>query len=149
MKNTLLFAIASLFSLSLNAHAQSPLWVQTNGPSGRWISAINFDSSGNVYVVSDNLYRSGNDGATWQVLPQTLIALSTLPNGDLLGTFDSSIRISKDNGGTWTSILSFNKPSLSRLSSVPAKPNIATGTISGDIFIETPDSAFLRERSSV
>ncbi len=126
MKNALLFAIALLFCLSINSYAQSPLWVQTNGPSGRWISAINFDSSGNVYVIADNLYRSSNDGATWQVLPQVPITLSTLPNGDLLGTFDSSIRISKDNGVSWTSILSSYQSGIYYL---------ATGTITGDIFV--------------
>jgi photosystem II stability/assembly factor-like uncharacterized protein len=144
MKKAPWFAIASLVCFITSAQAQTPLWVQTNGPSGRWISAINFDSSGNVYVIADNLYRSGNDGATWQILPQAPITLSTLSNGDLMGTFKSSLAISKDHGGSWTTVISFSQPSIPTLNLGSANPNIATGNINGDIFVETPSGNFLR-----
>jgi photosystem II stability/assembly factor-like uncharacterized protein len=140
MKKSLLIAIASMLFVISSGRAQAPLWEQTNGPSGRWITAINFDSSGNVYIIatndngiaSDHLYRSGDNGATWQVMPQAPFALSTLPNGDILATFDSSIRISKDHGATWISILP------NRTLDYP----YATGTTAGDIFV--PGNEMLR-----
>ncbi len=144
MKKALLFVITLLICRISAVQAQTPLWVQTNGPSGRWISAINFDSSGNVYVVADNLYRSANDGTTWQILPQRPIMLSTLPNGDLLGTFDSSMRISKDHGGSWNTILSFDTPMIANLNVMLVTPNVATVTISGGVFVQTPKGDFLR-----
>ncbi|HEY3876350.1 MAG TPA: T9SS type A sorting domain-containing protein, partial [Candidatus Kapabacteria bacterium] len=143
MKKTLFFFIFATFC-SLAIHAQTPLWVQTNGPSGRWITEINFDSSGNSYVLADNLYRSNDDGATWQILPQTPMAFSTLANGNLIGIFNRSVQISSDRGTTWNPILQFDTTTVQVVNGTNTLIAAATGTRDGDIFVRTPAPLFLR-----
>jgi photosystem II stability/assembly factor-like uncharacterized protein len=105
IKRLCLFFTAIAFVNVTTTFAQTPLWQQTNGPCGAQINAINFDSSGGVYVLSNNAFHSTDDGASWEQLPLLPGDLHTLPDGDLVGIIKNVASISKDHGHTWQQIL--------------------------------------------
>jgi hypothetical protein len=103
MKYFLLAAGIFLFGESL---AQGS-WTATNGPFGGNVSDLERDASGNTYaIVSQALYKSANNGTSWQKLvtvnPTTLYINDLLiSNNKFYALYYSSFYTSTD-GLTWT-----------------------------------------------
>lgn len=103
MKYFLLAASIFFFGESL---AQGS-WTATNGPFGGNVSDLERDASGNSYaIVSQALYKSTNNGSSWQkvvtVNPTTLYLNDLLiSNGKFYAIYWSSFYTSTD-GLTWT-----------------------------------------------
>lgn len=96
--------ISCLCCFAFSSQAQ---WTATNGPYGGNITDIEIDASNNAYaIVSQNLYKSTNNGSTWQKLatvdPPTLyINDLIIANNKFYAVYFSSFYTSTD-GLTWT-----------------------------------------------
>ncbi len=122
MKYTYFFlAFLIVFGIS-DARGQS--WQQTNGPSGSTIKAVVTNSQGYIFVLSNTLMRSTDDGISWMQIATTfkkytLLGLQITSSDALFATVtlhpDSGIWRSLDNGDTWQRVLSvgFLKPHIS------------------------------------
>src|SRR5258708_9570233 len=69
--------VLSITSL-ISADAQIPYWHQTNGPEAGTLREITIDSSGRVFVWTQGsgVYRSSDNGATWQLMNKGLPTLN-------------------------------------------------------------------------
>src|SRR5437016_2960824 len=113
MKSTLFFILSVL---STSAFGQN-LWQATNGPCGGIIRATCLDSSGNIYLISERVFRSGDNGAHWtditMGLPNVPLSMTAMTSGAIVvtGNIESQYEtagptfISTDKGATWTKIL--------------------------------------------
>lgn len=104
----LCFGVTALLLLALNVvalRAQST-WTQSSGPVGGHIGSMVNTGSALIVTANPGIYRSTNNGDTWQRLTQGLAvphnAALTL-NGSTLyaGTFQG-VHKSTDGGDTWT-----------------------------------------------
>jgi hypothetical protein len=108
-----------------NATAATPTWteVDQNGLPGRWVNSITIDPNNHQHVivtamgyVSDNVWETNDDGATWHSISGTGIgAIPALPVSWVVmhprtptwlfaGT-DLGLYCSIDGGGTWSAVV--------------------------------------------
>ena len=118
-----LFLFTSLSPLSAQTHYYSSLssfsapgWVQTNGPTGGFISTIQIDSGDSqlIYAVGprDGIYKSIDGGASWRLVKFETpanerlqnLAVSPLSPSTLYCSSTNDLLKSEDAGETWHSI---------------------------------------------
>ena len=136
MKHTLFLAIF-FFLLVFSSKANAQAWLQTNGPGGGEVKAVVANSQGHIFVLSNSLMRSTDDGASWTQLvtkiPSYVWDIRIKSTGELFaiaGRQDYDyleLWRSLDNGNTWTKLTT---PQLFSLSIVP----------DGSLFITTSDA---------
>jgi len=110
MKHIFLLAFV-LCSLMISSKADAQFWQQTNGPGGADIKAVAINSQGHIFVASNSLLRSLDNGASWQQIATeihnyTFANILVKPSGELFVlSFDTSIAKvwrSTDNGNSWS-----------------------------------------------
>ncbi len=133
------FVIASLI-FSSNANAQ--FWQQTNGPGGANIKAVEINSQGHIFVASNTLMRSTNDGASWSQIGTNFV-IATI--ADLKIGKDGTIFMlipftryqelwrSLDNGDTWQ-----------KIDSLPYAHSLLSITPDGSIFVSSLEQTYSR-----
>ncbi len=88
-------------------------WQQTNGPYGGKIRAIAINSSGQIFVGTDNaIFRADNNGEKWTRINSNTGALSLVVNSNrhiFAGTNDGVYR-STNNGASWTRLVNTGLP---------------------------------------
>ncbi|MGA9365814.1 MAG: T9SS type A sorting domain-containing protein [Bacteroidota bacterium] len=103
------------FAILLNVQllrSQAPIFTQTNGPFGGEVDFLCLDSSGNIFAgTAGGIYRSNDNGQTWDALSSTLgdpygapfLALNS--HGHIFTDASGrGIVRSIDNGYSWQSI---------------------------------------------
>jgi photosystem II stability/assembly factor-like uncharacterized protein len=134
------FAILALFA----DFSAAQEWVQTNGPSGNGVQSIVFNKKKDMFVLSDVLLRTTDQGASWMVIgPETRkesyngIAISATSDIYVL-TYDgftypdvSILWKSSDNGMTWSQAL--RRTNLINLMTSPDSTiYVATGALNAN-----------------
>ncbi len=82
-------------------------WTQLTSPV-LFISSIEEDRNGNIYVCGTGLYKSTDKGNTWEEIYQWSVYDAFIPNDSTIligipGTFSGQILYSSDNGSSWDS----------------------------------------------
>jgi photosystem II stability/assembly factor-like uncharacterized protein len=79
------------------------LWQRTNGPQGGRVNSFAcFDTAIFATVSGDAVYRSLNNGATWQRLPMKAQSLAS--NGTFLFAADGGVYRSSNYGSNWVDV---------------------------------------------
>jgi photosystem II stability/assembly factor-like uncharacterized protein len=115
-----------LFSLLNIAHAQPPVWTQTNGPAGGHVLAVVRSAQGQYLAgsIGGGIFISSNNGTTWLPsgtgMPESaILSLARHPDGTLVaGTYlgETSCYYSTDAGASWHAASTGSlHPSLARI----------------------------------
>ncbi len=109
-----LWVFVLLHTLLLSAAQAQTFWQKTSGPSfqGR-IAAISTNRAGVFFAGTEGggIFRSDNDGASWQAINTGLTDLNVTAfaiqsNGYIFaGTNGSGVFLSTDDGDTWTQVV--------------------------------------------
>ena len=114
----LICAITILFNLAFSSIGFAQAWQQTNGPGGSTIQSVAVNSQGDIFVASNAIMRSTDDGKSWM---RIALDIPTLPYGTpryiiqvkptgelflmvLTDSVLSGIWRSTDNGTSWTRV---------------------------------------------
>jgi len=128
MKHILIIALL-LASLVFTSNANAQFWQQTNGPGGTDIKSVAVNSQGHIFVLSNSLMRSTDDGNSWMGIGtenpiynfSNLYSKSTgqlfaITSNLNLHDSNSGLWRSIDEGITWTKLIS---PSPARIDFLP------------------------------
>lgn len=136
MTKTLLFA--SLLALFNPLLGQAQSWFEANNPFGGRVLQIHETSEGSLLAgTTRGLYRSFNNGATWQNISGEfpnfpVLDVNSTPTGTLISLFSTLLRRSVDGGATWETLPAQDWTSL----------NIIVVNGVGQIFINTNNSVW-------
>src|SRR5438067_2248394 len=73
MKQILAAAFLIITVISSTGYGQA--WQQTNGPGGAGIKAVAINSQGHIFVLSNSLMRSTDNGASWLQIGKELMSI--------------------------------------------------------------------------
>ncbi len=141
MKRILSLLSVVVWGTLLAAPGARGQWIQLKGPYGGDIDAL--ASNGNFLFAGtfEGLFRSSDDGKTWEALTTLSISASVysvIANGsEIFAGSDSSVYRSSDNGMTWSQCMDslFGILSLAMLSD----QSIVAGTDGDGILLSTND----------
>jgi photosystem II stability/assembly factor-like uncharacterized protein len=115
MKRITYFTVLLLLILTANTYGQ--FWQQTNGPGGSNINAVAENSSGHIFIGSNSLHRTTDNGNSWTKLSlvsgkYTINSLLIQPSSRIIATVSepsvfstfTSIYGSDDNGISWVKL---------------------------------------------
>jgi hypothetical protein len=74
MKKNILFSLFFVIFFAIGVMAQTPFWLQTNGPLGGTMREITIDSTGGVWLWTDGsgVFYSGDNGSSWHTMNKGL-----------------------------------------------------------------------------
>ncbi len=94
-----------LFVTGMQAGAQVNDWISANWSSSPYVQDIAIDGAGRVFAATDGVYRSTDNGDSWQQLPFPDTDVSCIGiNGSahvFVGTWGHGLYRSTDNGDSW------------------------------------------------
>lgn len=98
------------------------IWEQVNFPDSLTAFAINAEKDDYLFVSANNnkLYRSQNEGLTWEIFNSMVFyTLKYSPDGVLLGGAPNGIYASNNDGESFEKLLDLNVSSYSKISISP------------------------------
>ena len=127
-------------SATLSTYADAPTWTQTNGPYGGFVFSVHATAGGTVYAGTGSgvLYRSDDDGATWDIVNARvasgdLLALTVFDDALYVGTDGDGVLRSYDRGELWEDIGDgLESPNVQALAA--AHQTLFAGTLGRGVF---------------
>ena len=152
MKHIFILALA-LISLIFSSNVHAQFWQQTNGPGGTTIQSVAVNNQGHIFVASDAIMRSTDDGKSWMRIATEIAkppyvkwtySIKVKPTGELFlmisenTTFESTgIWRSTDDGNTWTKV---NSGLFLRFNIMPGDGSILAFSQNTNTFIRSTDN---------
>lgn len=146
---SILLILFAFFPQIITAQIQ---WEQTNGPFGAdSITGFHITVPGSVLLATRaGLYRSTNNGKTWQEQIRTPItAIASAPNNRIYaGSSEGKLYYSNDDGITWIEVVSFTD-SVARLSSNDIAVTAISSSTEGDEILVAVHADYLDQMPGI
>ncbi len=157
MKNCISFFFISFLFASIGA-AQVPFWHQTNGPEAGTLSDMTIDSSGNVIVwtYGSGVYRSLDNGSTWQLLNKGMPSLNMKrgasgPSGYLfaINRYNQTFRFNENFPTALWEEITPNRDTIILTNDILADPNGAVYLATANGILRSDDNGLTWNKKNI
>ena len=140
MKRHLVKILTTLFFGSgifgCQEHQQESEWIKLPSPISAQIRCFAESSDGTYYVGTSELYKSEDQGNTWQLMDFEQMPLEVMETQDgsiLVGTYRGGIFRSSDKGDTWTNVGFDNNIYIFKIIQTPDGKIMASATFGNNV----------------